>query len=239
MDKLNVLAKLIIKYPEEHSMLLSLAAETKQNTGNIIPYSGEASAQGLNVPQQLGYAASRALLDTNPIAARQVATGKVPLPKAKDVMIEAWNSKIFDWTLSALGAMADAIPGPGTVVSVAIAKGQLVKAAAKPDFLAIAFAALAVYPYIGDALGMVGRAIRDGLKPTTQMAKGIVNAFAKITNSQARKAIISLIGMCYNNLRPEKIAAMADNALAAKDKFVGDLNKIVTTAASAQPVRMG
>lgn len=92
---------------------------------------------------------------------------------SEGVLKDIWNSKATDWSLTALGAAADAFPGAGTVVSIGVAQAQAVKAAAQGDWLGVVLALLAIFPVVGDALGAVGRAIRDGLsvgKPVLQAA---------------------------------------------------------------------
>jgi hypothetical protein len=241
IDRLNKLASLIIKYPDEHTMLLSIAQQTNtgESKGNWIPYSGERSAKGLGVGQQVGYALSRGVLDATPSAAREVAIGKVPLPSAKDVVTEAWNSKIFDWTLTALAAIADAIPGPGTAFSIGMAKIQMLKAASNADWLGAAFSALSVIPIVGDAIGALGRAIRDGMPVTRELAKNVIVALTSIGVDEARVKINSVMSMAFSNANKQNIDSMVDKALAAKDKFVGDLNRVVTNATSGQSVRLG
>lgn len=244
MDKLNVLAKLIIKYPEEHSMLLSLAAANTTNAtpgkpraGNIIPYSEEASAQGLSLTQQLGYAASRGILDTGPMAAKQVATGKVPLPSIDEVLTVAWNSSITDWTLVALAGLADGLPAGGIAVSTALSRVMMGKALAKKDYLGVFLSGIATVPVIGDLLSGAGRAIKQGFPVAKKIAVGIVGAIAKFANKTVKEIIKYVLDLFYDGAEAAKNIIL-DNVIAVKDKFTAELNRFIASATSGQPIRM-
>lgn len=228
MNKLNKLAELLLEYPEEHSMLKDLS----RKYAGVIPYSDEAGAKGLSTKQQLGYALQRGVIDNTQLGAKAVATGKVDVtPTAKEVLTNAFNSKIFDWTLTSLAAMADAIPVVGVPISIGIAKAQLVKSAAKADWLGVAFSVLSMYPYIGDLLGAMGRAIKDGVKVSTEVAKNLVKAFAKISNSEARKAIARFVGDLFTN--EGYVIQIVENSMTALNTFTNQLNQYALGQISA------
>jgi hypothetical protein len=201
--------------------------------GSIIPYSGEASAQGLTTAQQLGYAASRGVMGTTPMAAKQVAAGKVPLPSAGEIITTGWNSSIMDWTLTALGAMAEMIPGPGTVVSAAIAQVQLLKAAAKADWLGAFFSVIAMFPAAGDAVAILGRAAKAGKNIGSEVAQGVIKAITSISDDTIRSTVGSLIASLQDTNTRKKIADSVPQMLASRNKFVQDLGS--TIKASAAP----
>jgi hypothetical protein len=229
MNKLNKLAKLLLEYPEEHSMLKDLS----RKYAGVIPYSDESGAKGLSTTQQLGYAFQRGIIDNTQSGAKAVATGQANVtPTAKQVFTNAFNSKIFDWTLTSLAAMADAIPVVGIPISIGIAQGQVVKSAAKADWLSVAFSILSMYPYIGDALSVIGRAIKNGVPVSTEVAKNLVKAFAKITNSESRKAIARFVGDLFGNKGPAYVTQVVDNSMTALNNFTAQLNQYALGQAS-------
>ena len=223
MNKLNKLAELLLEYPEEHKMLRDLS----RKYAGAIPYSDEAGAKGLSTTQQLGYALQRGIIDNTESGAKAVATGEAnpTAGTAKKVLTNAFNSKIFDWTLTSLAAMADVIPVVCIPISVGIAQGQVVKSAAKADWLSVAFSILSMYPYIGDALSIIGRAIKNGVPVSTEVAKNLVKAFAKITNSESRKAIARFVGDLFGNKGPAYVTQVVDNAMTALNTFTTQLNQ--------------
>lgn len=132
------------------------------------------------------------------------------------VLKDIWNSKATDWSLTALGAAADAFPGAGTAVSIGIAQVQAVKAAAQADWLGVILALLAIFPVVGDSLGALGRAIRDGLSVGKPVLQAAAQALGNITTNEVIEKA--------KQLSPE-LAKHAPQIGKAFDDFKGDLSR--------------
>jgi hypothetical protein len=201
----------------------------KINEG-IIPYSDEKGAQGLSAVQQLKYAAAQGILDAGQSGARQVATGQVPLPTVGQITKNAWNSSIMDWTLTSLGALADFLPGPGTVVSIAIAQVQLLKAAVASDWLGCAFAVLAMFPGVGDALGILGRLVDQGAQVSANVAEAAVKAIMSVGDSELKAQINKVAKAITDPTKRQKVIDNIPSIVHAKEKFISDLNRSIVSS---------
>jgi hypothetical protein len=206
---------------------------TRLDEQSAIPYSGEKSAQGLNTTNQLTYAAARGVLGATPAGARGVATGKVQvMPTAGEATRNAWNSSIMDWTLTAVGAIADLIPGPGTVLSIAIAQVQLVKFAVAQNWLGCAFAVLAMFPGVGDAIGIIGRLLKKGANVSIPIAEAAIKAIGSVADDALQDQVVTVANVITDPALRRKVADNIPKIVAAKNKFVTDLKRSI--AASEQ-----
>lgn len=200
---------------------------------SAIPYSGEKSAQGLSTTNQIKYAAARGALGATPAGARGVATGKVRvMPTAGEATKNAWNSSIMDWTMTAVGAIADLIPGPGTVLSIAIAQVQLVKFATAQNWLGCAFAVMAMFPGVGDAIGIIGRLLQKGMNVSIPIAEAAIKAVGSVADNALQDQVIMVSRLISDPDLRRKAADNIPKIVAAKNKFVTDLKRSI--AASEQ-----
>ena len=215
-----MLSDLLVEYPEEHRMLKNLSIKY----AGVIPYSSEPGAKGLGTTQQLAYSASRGILGATESGAKAVAKGEVEVrPTFEGALSTAWNSQIFDWTLTSLAAIADFIPGPGTVVSVAIAKVQVLKAIVKADWLGVAFSYLSMIPMVGDALGATGRLVKAGLKPTGQVLSALANSLAKISDNIFEAQLQNFLIFLASSKPQSYITMIVKNSARALQTFITQL----------------
>jgi len=205
---------------------------TRLDEQSVIPYSGEKSAQGLSTTNQLKYAAARGVLGATPAGAQGVATGKVQVtPTAGEATKNAWNSSIMDWTMTAVGAIADLIPGPGTVLSIAIAQVQLVKFAVAQNWLGCAFAVLAMFPGVGDAIGIIGRLLQKGSNVSVPVAEAAIRAVGSVADDALQDQVITVANAITDPTSRKKVTDNIPKIITAKNKFVTDLKRSIATPA--------
>jgi hypothetical protein len=177
--------------------------------------------QSIDTGGKLRYLAARTVGGAVPAGARAVALRQVdPVPSVKQALTAGWNSKLMDWSLTALGASLDFLPVIGVPLSIGVAKVQMVKAAASGDWLGTALAAAACWPVVGDALGILGRAIRDGLGVAAgPAARALAQALGGITTDE----LISFM----RKHTPDIGEAGFAQAGKAFDKFKADLSRSI------------
>jgi len=196
--------------------------------GSIIPYSSEKSAQGMSTAGKLAYGAARGVLGATPTGARATATGRANIiPTAGEAVSNAWNSTITDWTLTSLAAIADFMGGPGVVVSIAIAKVQLLKAIAANDWFSAAMAVISSYPAAGDAIGIIGRLIKSRAPVTNVAIQTALKAVGSITDGALQTSLYGITQMITDPATVKKINDNTLQIIAAKNKFVADLKKSI------------
>lgn len=164
-----------------------------RETWDIRAILNEPSIKGLSVADQIKYIAARTLGDATETGAKAIAKGEVDvMPSVEEALENTWNSSIMDWTLTSLGAIADFAPGPGTVVSQAISEIQFLKALSakpSPDWLGAALAVISAFPIVGDSLGIIGRAVKEGVKVPKLVARNAAQILAKITDDHLVEAM--------------------------------------------------
>lgn len=167
---------------------------------------------------KLKYVAARTLGGAETMGATQIAKGQVNItPTVSQALSVGWNSKPIDWAFTALGAALDGIPGIGLALSIGVAQVQIVKAAAAADWMGVIFGTLAMFPVVGDALGIVGRAYRDGL---ARNAGPAVKALAKAIGDIETGEIIAKI----TEVAPQVATAQNQPQIKATfEKFKKDL----------------
>jgi hypothetical protein len=222
MNKLNKLAKLLLEYPEEHSMLKELS----RKYAGAIPYSDEAGAKGLSTTQQLGYAFQRGIIDNTQSGAKAVATGEAnPDPKLKQSVMDVWNSQITDYVISGIAGLSESIPGYGVPISLSISKLLLVKAASKPNFFSVVLAIIGAIPEIGSKLSFLSIAVKQKVPITSAIARPVLLAIAKMGERAIKKIVqetIMLILPMYGYTQ-DKLKELIDGSFKAFDDFVAQL----------------
>ena len=200
-----------------------------RETWDISAILREPSIKDLSVVNQMKYIAARTLGDATETGAKAIAKGEVDvIPSVGEALENAWNSSIMDWTLTSLGAIADFIPGPGTVVSLEISKIQLLKALSakpSPDWLGAALAAISAFPIVGDSLGILSRAVRAGVKVPKLIARNAAQILAKITDGQ----IIDAMARTMQDV-PEMAASAAVAVRAAAKTGAAEMESAMSQA---------
>jgi hypothetical protein len=171
---------------------------------------------------KLKYLSARMIGGAVPEGATAIAKGQVdPTPTLKQALTLGWNSKLMDWSLSALGASLDFLPVVGVPLSIGVAKVQAVKAAGAADWFGLVLATIAMYPGVGDAIGFLGRALRDGAGAGARpAAQALLVAIGNITTSEINGMMSKLVP----NLTRDAHAA----AIASYNKFKSDLQSSLT-----------
>lgn len=169
---------------------------------------------------KLKYFAARTVGGAVPSGATAIAKGEVdPVPTVKRALSMGWNSKLMDWSLSGLGAALDFLPVFGVPLSIGVAKVQAVKAAAAADWFGLVLATVAMYPGVGDAIGLFGRATRDAPRAAAPAARALIKALDSITSAELATTMPKLV----SNLSPDAIKA----SVASFEKFKSDLRSSV------------
>jgi hypothetical protein len=106
-------------------------------------------------------------------------------------------------------------------LSIGVAKVQAVKAAGAADWFGLVLATIAMYPGVGDAIGFLGRALRDGAGAGARpAAQALLVAIGNITTSEINGMMSKLVP----NLTRDAHAA----AIASYNKFKSDLQSSLT-----------
>ena len=190
------------------------------------------SSQDLSASQKIKYAAAINLLGAVPSSAKRIATGEEDiLPTPGEALSLAWNSKITDWTLTTLGAIADAIPVYGIPISIGVAQVQIVKAAAAADWLGVAFGTIAMYPGVGDAIAAFGRLVKQGKQVSSDILKALLKAMASVSDNELQSALGKIAFSINDPDVRRKIQANVSNVVKAKNEFVKDLRQSIPALA--------
>ena len=192
-----------------------------EQSADVFSIMREPAMKSLDATGQMKYIAARTLGGAVPAGAAAIAQGKVTVtPTVQQALSTAWNSSIMDWTLTSLGAIADFIPAVGVPISIGIAKIQMIKAAAKGDWIGTALAFLATIPGVGDALSIIGHAVKQGAPVAKPVVQGLLKALRNVTDAELIAGI--------RKIAPE-IGAAAEGSIAQTyDKFKGDLETSIT-----------
>tara|TARA_B100000900_G_scaffold391772_1_gene386684 strand:+ start:3577 stop:4395 length:819 start_codon:yes stop_codon:yes gene_type:complete len=112
--------------------------------------------------------------------------------KAKGIKVDveakiSFNTDALEWSLLGLGFVADFFPGAGTAISTGLNLSSMGLALKKKNYLGVALCAVAIMvPAGGDAIAILGRAVKDGKKVTPSVARKAFNAMTKISDKQLR-----------------------------------------------------
>jgi hypothetical protein len=208
---------------------------------------GEPTMKDLSVDitGKLKYVAARTLGGAVPSGAAAIAKGQVNItPTVAQALQIGWNSNEMGYYLTAMGAMADLIPGGGTAVSTAIGIAQIQRAVQQNDAFSAVLGAISLNPGVGDALGIMAKAFQKGLgKAAGPVAKALAKGLGGITQDEIVGAIkkfapaisatfVTEIGKAYNKFKSDLEAATRSIPNPPSPAAV----QPVTPPAPAQPV---
>jgi len=218
--------------------------------GNVIPYSGEASAQGLSAPQQIAYAAARGLGGATPLGAQSVARQDSSFYTG--ILKDTWkNNKMdmLDWGLTAASLTAS-ISQVGKPISIALDSASAVKnltAFGASGFRDVGSAIGSVLDLCGIASAGISDAARGiwlYVKKGAEIPEGLLKKFSSVLIGILGTKLSSLLAWMRNpasaQWAAESFAQFAkmnadEGAEAVLQKFVNDFFKEKAVGAAVEP----
>jgi hypothetical protein len=150
----------------------------------------------------------------------------------KNEFVNIWNSSVMDWALTAVGAVTDFIPAGGTGVSVGVSMIQAFKAYQAQDWLSMFFSLVSAIPAVGDALAILGRAVKAKILVDKKIITALLKALTSVLDGKIQDQVIDFVNWLTRSgyQLNDTNQIIVKNVLWAKKSFENSLKQALAQA---------